>query len=167
MDLRFRCSCCGELHAELPMAFHLEAPVYWSPEMADSPDCELTSDQCVINREHFFVRGLIEIPVLDSEESFAWGVWVSLSEKSFAHISDHWETEGREHDDPYFGWLSSALDYDPTTVNLATNLHSRPVGVRPFIELEPTDHPLAVEQRNGITLARVQEIAEHALHPNN
>ncbi len=33
-----------------------------------------------------------------------------------------------------------------------------------LIELEPTDHPLAVEQRVGITLARVQEIAETLLH---
>jgi hypothetical protein len=34
------------------------------------------------------------------------------------------------------------------------------VGTRPHIELEPTDHPLAVEQRRGITVARVIEIAE-------
>jgi hypothetical protein len=47
---------------------------------------------------------------------------------------------------------------------LKTNIHTNPVGVRPFVELEPTDHPLAVEQRNGITLARVQEIAEIILH---
>jgi hypothetical protein len=30
--------------------------------------------------------------------------------------------------------------------------------VRPYIELEPTDHPLAVEQRNGISVDRVAEI---------
>jgi len=30
--------------------------------------------------------------------------------------------------------------------------------------LEPTDHPLAVEQRHGITMARVQEITEMILH---
>jgi hypothetical protein len=35
---------------------------------------------------------------------------------------------------------------------------------RPLVELEPTDHPLAVEQRTGITLGRVQEIAETLLH---
>jgi hypothetical protein len=28
------------------------------------------------------------------------------------------------------------------------------------LELEPTDHPLAIEQRDGITLARVVEIAQ-------
>jgi hypothetical protein len=52
----------------------------------------------------------------------------------------------------------------PDTVNLKTMVHSREVGRRPFIELEPTDHPLAVEQRQGITWARVQEIAELVLH---
>ena len=39
-----------------------------------------------------------------------------------------------------------------------------PLGQRPLITLEPTDHPLAVEQREGITMARVQEIAEAAFH---
>lgn len=164
MDLGFECSCCGEWHAELPMAFHAEAPVYWTPELAGAPGCELTSDQCVIHGEHFFVRGLIELPVVDTGEMFAWGVWVSLSAQSFEHVSERWYVEGRERDEPYFGWLSSALPYEPATVNLKTNVHSRPVGARPFIELEPTDHPLAVEQRDGITQARVRQIAEQALH---
>jgi hypothetical protein len=104
--------------------------------------------------------------VVDTGETFAWGVWVSLSEQSFEYVSGRWYTEGREHDEPYFGWLSSLLPYEPSTLNLKTNLHSRPVGVRPSIELEPTDHPLAVEQRHGITRARVQQIAEQAMHPD-
>ena len=45
------------------------------------------------------------------------------------------------------------------TTRLATNLHTQPVGTRPFIEVEPTDHPLAVEQREGITMARVRGFA--------
>ncbi|MFE6856425.1 DUF2199 domain-containing protein, partial [Streptomyces sp. NPDC057674] len=65
----------------------------------------------------------------------------------------------------YFGWLSTELSlYSPSTINLKTHVHTRPVGHRPRIELEPTDHPLAVEQRTGITLARVREIAETVLH---
>lgn len=48
----------------------------------------------------------------------------------------------------------------------ACNCHkdTRPIGHCPFIELEPTDHPLATEQRNGITMDRVREIAEALLH---
>lgn len=39
-------------------------------------------------------------------------------------------------------------------------LYPRSNGIRPFVELEPTDHPLAVEFRDGVTIERVQEIAE-------
>jgi hypothetical protein len=92
---------------------------------------------------------------------------VSLSEDGFADACRRWEQPGGELEAPvYFGWLSTDLPgYEPTTINLKTNLHTRPIGRRPLIELEPTDHPLAVEQRSGITLARAQEIAEALLHP--
>jgi hypothetical protein len=45
-------------------------------------------------------------------------------------------------------------------------VHIRKVGIRPYIELEPNEHPLALEQKNGISIKRVQEIAEHLLHKN-
>ena len=76
-------------------------------------------------------------------------------------------TEGRENEAPYFGWLSTELPlYGTSTITLKTNVHTRPVGLRPNIELEPTGHPLAAEQRNGITRERVREIAEQLLHPD-
>ncbi|WP_204348389.1 DUF2199 domain-containing protein, partial [Klebsiella pneumoniae] len=37
--------------------------------------------------------------------------------------------------------------------------------LRPLIELEPTDYPLAVEQQRGMTLDRVKDIAADMLHP--
>jgi hypothetical protein len=40
----------------------------------------------------------------------------------------------------------------------------QPVGLRPHVELEPTEHPLAVEHREGISIGRVQEFAERILH---
>ncbi|HEY0453337.1 DUF2199 domain-containing protein [Actinophytocola sp.] len=162
----FTCSGCGAHHATPPLAYHAGAPAYWSPNLADDPGSELGTDQCVIGGEHFFVRGLVELPVIGSDDVFAWGVWVSLSKESFVHASTRWHDEDRANDAPYFGWLSTDLaGYAPSTLDLKTNLHTRPVGTRPFVELEPTDHPLAVEQCTGITRHRVQRIAERALHP--
>ena len=43
-------------------------------------------------------------------------------------------------------------------------LHIRPWPSRPYIELEPTDYPLAVEQREGISSVRVRQIAERVMH---
>ena len=52
----------------------------------------------------------------------------------------------------------------PPALNLKINLQSKNVNWRPHITLEPSDHPLAVEQRNGISFARVQEIAAQIEH---
>jgi hypothetical protein len=41
---------------------------------------------------------------------------------------------------------------------------TRPSGERPYAELEPTDHLLAVERRNGVPKARLEELASLLLH---
>jgi hypothetical protein len=161
----YQCRCCGEWHDELPFAYHAMQPDYWSPELADDDGSWLADEVCVIGDEHFFVRGLIRLPVTDADDDFDWGVWVSLSRDNFARMTEVWDLEGRESEPPMFGWLSVELPaYGPSTLNLKTMVHTQPVGVRPLIELEPTDHPLAVEQRDGITVARVQALAEQLLH---
>ncbi len=162
----FFCNTCGKHHDELPMCFGPSAPELWfsTPASERHARGELSSDQCVIDGKHFFVLGRIVIPVIDGPDPFVWLAWVSLSETNFLRTCDLWETEGREAEPPYFGWLQSALPYEPGTLNLKTHLQTMPLGERPNIVLEPTDHPLSVEQRSGITLARVQQIAEAALH---
>ncbi len=163
----FICKSCGQFHEGLPLAFAFEAPVYYyglkSEELSER--FQLSSDQCVIDQKHYFVRGVLEIPIQGSKDHFEWGVWVSLSESNFKRASELWNTVGREKEPPYFGWLSSAVPLYPDTLNLKTMVHTRAVGHRPMIQLESTNHPLAIEQRIGITLERVEEIASKLLHP--
>ncbi|GAA1180075.1 hypothetical protein F4556_006312 [Kitasatospora gansuensis] len=159
-DQHHTCSCCAENLDGPPFSYGSPAPVGWKRRYALRRDSELTADQCMIKGQHFYVHGLIEIPVRDSEEMFSWGVWVSLSEPNFARMHDLWEDPEREQEPAYFGWLSTELPvYPESTLLLKTHVHTRAVGTRPLIKLEPTDHPLAVEQREGITVARVHELA--------
>lgn len=162
----FLCATCGEHHDDLPMCLGSPAPALWHsiPESERGENSGLSSDQCVIQGKHFFVLGRLLLPVIDGPGPFVWLVWVSLSEKSFLRVCDLWEKEGRESEPPYFGWLQSALPYEPTTLSLKTSVQTSHVGDRPIVTLEATDHPLAIEQQHGITMARVQEIAEVALH---
>ncbi|MDP9372668.1 MAG: DUF2199 domain-containing protein [Chloroflexota bacterium] len=154
------------IHEGLPFSYGIDAPEYGYaiPESERERRAVLGEEQCEIDGEHFFVRGRIRIPVLDAPDDFEWGAWVSLSPRNYRRMAELWCRPGREAEPPYFGWLSTALPYEPSTLNLKTLVHTRPVGERPLIELEPTDHPLALEQRRGITLERVQEIAERLLH---
>ncbi len=164
----FTCGTCGKFHAELPMDFAVEIPYPYLviPTEERKSRCYLTSDVCVIDKKEFYIRGCLEIPLIDGPRPFAWGVWVSLSEKSFKRVIELWDYDGREKEPPYFGWLCTRLPLYPDTGLLKTHVHLRPLDKRPFIELEPTDHPLAVEQRNGITMARVRGIAAALLHPS-
>lgn len=164
-DTRFTCSRCGQLH-DLPMSIAFEAPVYWYgiPEAERPRRAVLDGELCVIDNHHYFIKGRLCIPVHESPDQFAWVVWVSLSETSFQHALAAWEQPGRENEPPYFGWLSSEVPGYPSTRNLKTHVHTRPLGERPTIELEPTDHPLAVEQRTGVSLTRVHEMIAAALH---
>ena len=162
----FNCATCGQFHDQLPMCFGSNAPALWFsiPEEDRANRCDLSSDQCIIDEQYFFVLGRVVLPVVDGPEPFVWLAWVSLSEENFQRMSDLWESSERESEPPYFGWFQSALAYDPPTLSLRTSVHTMPLGERPLIKFDEIDHPLVHEQIHGITMQRVQEIAEAALH---
>jgi hypothetical protein len=52
----------------------------------------------------------------------------------------------------------------PSTLGLGVELITRPVGVRPLLRILESAHPLAVEARDGISQARLEEIAAYCAH---
>jgi hypothetical protein len=125
---------------------------------------EVGTDQAVIDGSHFFIRGRIEIPVVNTGDLFAWLVWAEVSGEDFLNISDLWTVKGREATAPYEARLANNLGlYSEHSLGLRVRLHTRPIGDRPFVEIVE-EHPLRYQQRNGISAHRVQEIA-HLLWP--
>lgn len=157
---RFTCGSCGEVHAGLPTDFGSDAPSFDAEARARAT---LTADTCVLDDDRY-VRACLEIPVVGGSGPLVYGVWVTLSQKSFEEFCRRAGDLDRYTDGPYFGWFSSALPHWPDTINLKTRVHVRPPPLRAVIELEPTDHPLAVAQREGITVERYRQIALELLH---
>jgi hypothetical protein len=166
--MEFTCQTCGKQHDISEISFGADAPVQWTLiSDTERKKCELGDEQCVIKVDgetHFFIRACLEIPIKGATHPFTWGVWVSLSEKNFLEISDHWENPSRQRLGPYFGWLCTKIPEYPDTVFMKTMVHQRAVGQRPVVELDETDHPLSVDQRNGIDPKRMQEIISKLLH---
>ena len=77
-----------------------------------------------------------------------------------ATTEQHWSDPDRAALPPMFGWLANELGlYDQPTALLAAHVHTRPPGMAPFVELDPSlDHPLVREQVDGISLHRVAEL---------
>jgi len=165
MAFEFVCTSCGDVHHGMP-AFSARAPLdyYAVPESERGSRCELDTDFCIIDDKFYYVRGCIEIPVHGEDEPFSWGVWISLSAASFAQWQESFHLRKRSHVGPFFGWLNASLSPYADTMDLKTRAHLRDEGVRPLIELEPTDHPLAVEQRTGISVERVKYLYAHVMH---
>jgi len=155
------CRCCGRQFNTLPLDYGCAAPDHWLqiPEPERQHHGKLDSDVCIIDDRDTFVRGCLEIPIIGLAEKFIWGVWVSVSKNSFARIVELWDAPLVEHEPPKFGWLCNNISLYPNTLGLKSNLHLRGGKSRPSIVLEPTDHPLAIEQGQGISIARVEEIA--------
>jgi len=111
MTYEWRCHCCGQVFDTLPMSYGTRAPDYWQdiPESQYDRRNFLTSDACVIDGRDRFIRGCIELPVHGQDDSFVWGVWVSLSEKSFARVHELRDEPVRSDEPPMFGWLSTNL----------------------------------------------------------
>ena len=162
---QFHCAKCGTFHIGMP-TFGWDWPIQYLevPELERADRVHLDSDTCVIDGHWFFVRGCLEMPVHGHDEPFSWVVWLSLSQPSFARFHELYEDVSREPGEAFFGWLCSAIPGYPDTQSLNTYVHMRPWPTRPYVELEPTDHPLAVEQRDGITRERVSAIYDRLVH---
>lgn len=165
-SLSFTCSCCGEAYRGLP-SFGCIAPDYYRGETAAGRGeaCSLTEDLCTVGGQYFFVRGVLEVPILGTDTCFGWGVWSSLSEANFKRYVALFDAEEVAEEAPYFGWLSNRLPEYPSTLNLKLDVHLQNGGLRPLFELHPQDHPLAEEQRTGISRERAVALAERLLHP--
>lgn len=165
LERSWGCSTCGERHEGL---FDLACshPEQWSGSEEKRPNAEalqsqhfLSEDFCVLEGEDFFVRCVLDIPLIGSGgRSFGYGVWSTLSRKNFLLYQETFDSGEQGDLGPWFGWFSNRLKGYPDTLNLKCQVHPRAGRQRPWIELEETDHPLALEQRNGINFDRLLEI---------
>jgi hypothetical protein len=155
--MTFRCKTCDEVHDDLPdMGIQFPDYYFGVPEEERDARIHLTADTCIIDDEEFFIRGLIEVPIHEYPRTFGFGVWVSQKRENFDAYLENFDSD---QIGPFFGWLSNNISfYAEETLNLKAMAHFRSGGLRPRLELEPTDHPLAIDQRNGITLEKAWEI---------
>lgn len=171
-DLRWKCGSCDEWHSGPCLDFSYDWPVYWtdahrelsrnagefSYDSQGRPDTFLDEDYCAIEDRDFFVRGIINLPIVGTNESLRWGVWGSLSRENFEKLIRMHEDPKRAELSAMFSWLSTRIPEYPDTLNLKMYTNIQEPGWRPFFELEPSEHLLSREYHRGISPERVKEI---------
>ncbi|TCC87245.1 DUF2199 domain-containing protein [Pedobacter frigiditerrae] len=158
----YTCSCCGQVYDEAPLCFGAAYPDYYFsvPPEERSERIELQPSLCVVDKEHFFHRGWLTIPIIDHNENLIFNVWTSISEENFGIRMDVWENPKRIDEDPYFGWLQTLVPTYGDTLNIKTKAVEQAVGLIPEIIVIEENHPLKINQDNGITYKQALEIVE-------
>jgi len=107
----------------------------------------------------FFIRGVLEVPIKDLVLPFQWGLWAMVTERDFRRYLELWQKgTGQEEEPPFMGWLSNLPFQYPKTKTVEVSIHLQPMGTRPSFTVLSEQHPLGVDQRNGISLERAHHI---------
>ena len=161
---KWRCPCCGNNHSGV-FDLGFAAPAYWSGSSDPRPNSEapggthfLSEDMCVVEGRDYFVRCVLEIPLRDVGGRFGYGVWSSLSKANYAAYIESFDSADQGSQGPWFGWLSNSLPGYPDTAGLPCDVHPRNDRQRPLIAVGDSSHPLAIEQREGISISRLFDI---------
>jgi hypothetical protein len=161
----FRCETCKDQHIGIfDVAF--SSPMHWTGSTEKRTDEEvhaalaigrdiLTNNFC-LDGEHRFIRCIIPFKIHDSEETFAFGVWGSLSTQNFQHHLDDFFSPAETLMRPVFSWLSNRLP-ESEDRSYKCRLHFRPRPDRLVLEIGEEDHPFYSAQTQGLSVQRLLE----------
>jgi hypothetical protein len=153
--IKYPCSCCGKVHEGWPALVYISPTNYDALSEEDKNNIgELDTDFCIVthpDQTDRFIRCTLTQKVIDHCVDLEYGLWVSLSEKSFQDYSDNFDNES--HETKYFGWLCNNLpDYDFSEGSIPTTVFTRTGNSRPeIVPHQDFDHPFVNDYYNGIT----------------
>lgn len=166
--MKYICKCCGKEQEDWPAIAYSSPSYYMNLTDAELENAKLTSDLCVIeypDEKNYFIRTVFVQEVKDSCQNLEYGVWVSLSEKSFNEYLDNYDNKNFEGE--YFGWLSSFLPDYQFTESIPTNIVVNNTIGRPFIyPHESFEHPFVDDFYNGIEKEEAERRIDFVLNKN-
>jgi hypothetical protein len=162
--MKDKCEYCDEAHGELPMDIAYKRPYHYFliPEDEVEKRIRINDDLCVIDEEVCLIRGLLSVPVADSEREFKWGVWAVITKQDFARYLELWDVDYPDIE-PFVGMLSCDPPGYEGILHAEVEIHIGKSSHRPQFRLRPIEHRMYEEQQAGITLQRVHEIVREAL----
>ncbi len=104
----------------------------------------VSSDQCIIDENQFYIRGCLEIPIIDSDNVFLWGLWAFVKENVFQ------------------GSVGK-LAFNLSRNNEPKDPSGSSTGARPLFVVGE-EHPLAEAQQKGISRDEAMELSSALLH---
>ena len=158
--MEYKCEKCGEIHEGWPAIAFKTPDSYDALSGADRQKYvkEINDDFCVIEYEDQtdrFIRCVLYQTVIDNCEDLHYGIWVSLSEKSFDDYNAHFSSS--DYESTYFGYLSSQIPEYEYMESIRTDVvytgKNRPEVIPQSGQM---DNPFVRDYYEGITKAEAE-----------
>lgn len=157
--MKYKCSVCDQVHEDMP-AFAFNSPYYYHilSEEDKANTSFLNEDWCIIEHDtqtDHFIRTVLRLPIINSDATFEYGLWVSLSEKNFKYYMDNFNEDISGA--AFFGYLCNQIPGYENTLLLKANVVCGTKGNRPeiFLQDDQQDNAFVRDYINGITLEEV------------
>jgi hypothetical protein len=161
-DPSFVCRACGQKHGGV-FSVNMEKPFQWQGgemQKGDALDIDprnyLLEDFCVIDNKQFFIRCVLEMPVIGSGGTvFSFSTWVSLSAQDFDRYGDSFDSPDQSTLGTLAGKIANRLGAFPDTLELPCAVRPQKGNLRPLLFIDSEEHPLAKAQKSGITFEQL------------
>jgi hypothetical protein len=157
--MKIKCDNCGQEHDAWPaLAFATPAPYNDLTKEEKANLGQLKGDFCVItypDQTDRFIRCILRQKVIDHCQNLEYGIWVSVSEKSYQDYYNNFSNDN--HGTQYFGWLFSKIPEYENTLAVPTTVITQTGKSRPEVfPHRDFDHPFVRDYYNGITRAEAE-----------
>ncbi len=160
------CSCCGQSYEGYP-SYAFITPDHSFQLTPEEPNERRNIDKNICSIRHddhtdYFIRVCLEIPNHGVSSPYMWGVRGSIRNDNLKRDLQTWEDA--DNNDASVGWFCNNLSLYPSTLGLKTLAHPRRDNVRPWLELEPSEHPLYLDWKNGLSIEQAKALVLNSMH---
>jgi hypothetical protein len=155
-----KCPCCGKevKPYEMDVAFSLPDAIYALPEAQRATRARTHSDLCSLDDRHYFIRGVVYVPILQLGILFGWGVWAEVSKGVFFRYQEIYD-EDASTEPPAAGVLAN-IPPGYRDIEQPLEIHFGPPDQRPTFKPSPTDSEFYREHVEGMPVRKWHSIIE-------
>lgn len=118
------------------------------------------ADLCTLDETRHFIRGVLPLPILETDDTFVWGIWVEVASDCHDSYIQQWDSPVQDVT-PFSGVVVNELPGYEGTMGIEVEVHFGAASERPTLRVvDRVQHALALEQRHGITRKRHHDILE-------
>ena len=157
------CSICGRTHDRFG-ALVMPSPDPWlALTEAQRRGGLCDSDLCRTPDGRNFVFAILEMPLVGGPQpAIEFGVWAALGEDDLRRYYETYNDRDQSKIGALSGTLANEIEGFAGSFGLKATVLPQDRGERPLLKLASADHPLAVAQREGVSVHKVLEIIHGA-----